>query len=441
MKRRVYLILGIFVTIILSAPILECVYGIPRIVHEDETNDDGLVQIDYVSSAALAFGTYCDGPPNTLGYYYNPDFDVNYDGKINVKDIFATVKNFGWLHTNGKWIVDHKGNITILRGANFMGYEFGAWDMHTEEDYAKMASWGFNVVRLPIAWHHIEPQPGVYNSSYFGMYVDRDILWAKKYGIYIILDMHQYHWSNFFTYAGKRSSGVPAWAVNTYSNSAFGEYQAKVDFWDGLAANGMHPTLENPSLQDRLIDVWKFIASRYQNEGTIVGYHLFNEPGVANVPSFPSKAAATAPNVTAFVIHAIDAIRTVDNRHIIFYEPVGAWANKHATEINRSNIIFSFHFNWWNDTYDRDNAGLEKHFLDNYYNYVRNWNIPIFVSEISIEYDKPNADLWTRDIVDLLEKYNLGWTWWSYWKEDRYKRGLLDSDGNERTTIIQYLKS
>jgi hypothetical protein len=85
-----------------------------------------------------------------------------------------------WLHTNGKWIVDEDGNIVILRDANFMGYEFGAWNTHTEEDYARMASWGFNVVRLPIAWHYIEPEPGFYNESYFTNYVDRDIAWLKN---------------------------------------------------------------------------------------------------------------------------------------------------------------------------------------------------------------------------------------------------------------------
>ena len=47
-----------------------------------------------------------------------------------------------------------------------MGYEWGDLNSHTSEDYNRMKDWGFNVVRLPISWNYIEPEPEVYDENY-----------------------------------------------------------------------------------------------------------------------------------------------------------------------------------------------------------------------------------------------------------------------------------
>lgn len=66
------------------------------------------------------------------------------------------------LWTNGTQIMDRNGSVVILRGVNLSGYEYVhpiQWT-HWESDYATIASWGFNVVRLPISWENLEPKPG-----------------------------------------------------------------------------------------------------------------------------------------------------------------------------------------------------------------------------------------------------------------------------------------
>jgi len=58
-----------------------------------DINYDGKVDMKDVSLVARAFGEF-PGRPR-----WNPMFDVNYDGKIDIKDISIVARNFGWTPT------------------------------------------------------------------------------------------------------------------------------------------------------------------------------------------------------------------------------------------------------------------------------------------------------------------------------------------------------
>jgi parallel beta-helix repeat protein len=59
-----------------------------------DLNDDGIVNIQDVVIAALAFGSSI-GKPNIKGEPYNPDVDLNNDGKVNIIDLVMVAVNFG----------------------------------------------------------------------------------------------------------------------------------------------------------------------------------------------------------------------------------------------------------------------------------------------------------------------------------------------------------
>jgi hypothetical protein len=345
------------------------------------------------------------------------------------------VSGMRWLRTNGKWIVDEDGNVVILRGANFMGYEFGAWDTHTEEDYARMASWGFNVVRLPIAWAYIEQQPGAYDSGYLRNYVDKDIAWAKKYGIYIVLDMHQWRWSPYWD-----GEGMPAWMVSGYPQNDNGRFAAVSDFWAGKGPNATEASPLNPSMQDRFIAMWKFVANYYANESTIAAYEVFNEPN-GNLEPWDVQTTQLYP----FYETIIDEIRSVDANHIIIYEPMGYFDQgnaKLAKNLIRPNLVASFHFYDYQPYTSTNAAQLENSFISN--NPLTkpnmNWTIPVLVGEFGIDADSPNAGLWMKDVISIFNKYQVGWTVWAYGKYDSNPMVLLYSNGTERTRLTTYLK-
>jgi len=63
--------------------------GIVYVGIPGDVNADGKVNVRDIFAVAKAFGFEYPNPP------YDPNLDINNDGKINVKDIFTTAKNFG----------------------------------------------------------------------------------------------------------------------------------------------------------------------------------------------------------------------------------------------------------------------------------------------------------------------------------------------------------
>ena len=111
---------------------------------------------------------------------------------------FATLAHAGSgrLRSDGQWIRDARGRVIILRGVNYSGLEFGNFfgSPHppVESDFVQMATWGVNVVRLPIAWHYIETAPNVLDLDYLRMQVDPVIGFARRHAVVVVLEMHQF---------------------------------------------------------------------------------------------------------------------------------------------------------------------------------------------------------------------------------------------------------
>ena len=339
-----------------------------------------------------------------------------------------------WLRTDGRWIVDSEGNIISWRGVNIFDPRKRSL---MGEDYGKMASWGVKTVRMPIEWHQIEPQPRTYDLSYLE-YVDNQITWAKKYGIRVVLDMHHWYWSPHFTFFSNTSGkgyGMPVWLVGGYPDTECGWLDAITDFWLGKGPNATESSLHNPSMMDRCIFIWKFLASRYANESTIAMFDLFNEPPRGQLTHWEH-----AQYLYPFYEKLISEIRKVDSNHILNYQPTWGWATQHARLLNDRNIAFSFHFYRLKDNYEGNSSAIESSFTD-MWSPVEDWNIPVWVSEVGIELFRPNFDLWANNILSILAKHKVGWTWYVYSRG--YSEGyfLLDPDGKEKTELTTIVKA
>ncbi len=326
---------------------------------------------------------------------------------------------------------------------NFIGYQVTQYlstgfSDHTEVDYQKIAGLGFNVVRLPISWQHIEPIEGYYNESYFTEFIDRDIEWAERHGIYIIIDLAHWGWSPYFEYTGRNPYGFPSWLFDGgYPNSEEGKLQSISDFWLGKSPNGVEPTLENPSMQDRMIEVWKYLAERYKNNPTVLGYDLFNEP-----PQGSLGVDSASNYLYSFIERLIGEIRNVDSNHIFIYEPIlGRW-DYAPRFLDTPNTIFSIHiYPHHNDAtklgYSGDITVLESQLLGYLEhpqsNPSKNWNIPILVGEFGVSTSPfySNKVLWVNDMADLYTKYNIQWTYWDYGLNSGNKWSVVNPDRTE----------
>lgn len=219
----------------------------------------------------------------------------------------ATVSSF--LKVSGTKIVDGNNKAVRLQGVAF-GNEI--WSNsplppsshHNETDYSRLKAMGMNVVRFYLNYRTFEDDANPYQYKQSGWdWINQNILWAKKYGIYLILNMH----------------------------APQGGYQSQGN------GDALWNDTEN---QNRLTALWKAIANKYKDETQIIGYGPVNEP----VPS------ASISQWQQLAQRIINEIRTADKNHILFIEKA-IWvkgqtetADYNFPAVTDNNMAYEFHF-------------------------------------------------------------------------------------------------
>ncbi|MBI2516329.1 MAG: cellulase family glycosylhydrolase [Opitutae bacterium] len=185
------------------------------------------------------------------------------------------------LRAAGDKFLDATGRQVILHGLNLVD-KSADWTDYAwvgEQDYAAMRDWGFNCIRLGFTWASIEPQPGQYSEKAI-VELKKRVAWAKKYGLQVVLDMHQ------DLYSMKYSDGAPEWATLTDGRPHIADGKVWSDAYVTSPAvqtsmDNFYANKEGPGgvgLQDRYAGAWRFIARHFADEPTVVGYDLMNEP-------------------------------------------------------------------------------------------------------------------------------------------------------------------
>ncbi|MFQ1021466.1 cellulase family glycosylhydrolase [Tardisphaera saccharovorans] len=315
-----------------------------------------------------------------------------------------TYSSLPWITVRGTRLAYYNGTYVLLHGADYSGPEFDSFTC-TLEDFQAMASWGFNVIRLPIDWSFVEPKPGVYNSSYMSQ-VKQAVAMANRYGIYVIIDMQQFLWSSVFKSEG--GYGLPLWAV-PYAGGENAMEKDKAYFWS------------NTTVEQDFANMWEYVASQFANDPGVLGYDLFNEPTTPT--NWTSQQMYE--NMARVYDMAISAIRKVDQRHVIFFE-TSEWDS--GTHPN----------NWVEPTDPAHKLALEVH--DYWANPLSaplyaaltagdRWDVPVYVGEFGSGYNSPLLS------TEAFNQYGLAWTYWGYgwtgwWPDVNYKSnpflGILD---------------
>lgn len=207
--------------------------------------------------------------------------------------------------TRSLHFVDSAGRIRIFNGMNIddklTGDKF-RYELD-EKFFSEYRANGFNLIRLAVQWANIEPAPGEYSESYLAS-IDGIFRLAEKYGVYILLDMHQDLYSGFGGVGG--GDGAPGWACLTGGVKpkpykfvwaeayVFGKWVHNCfdAFWNNTPVQGR-------GLQDRYADLWRMMARRYAGSPALFGYDLLNEPapGSAAKKMVARVAASGARNV------------------------------------------------------------------------------------------------------------------------------------------------
>lgn len=315
--------------------------------------------------------------------------------------LVSLTANAQFAHTRGREIVETSGKPFLLRGTslgNWMVPEGYMWlfdggpqsaseieelvsellgpdkaaefwhayreNYVTRADIHLLRQAGFNSIRIPMHYKFFETD----DAEGFRL-VDRVIGWAHEEGLYVILDLH----------------AAPGGQTGTNIDDSHG-----------------YPWLfDSAKEQAHLIAVWERLARHYQNNQTVLGYDLLNEP----IPHYPSLQPLNA-KLEPLYRSLTSAIRQIDKNHILFLG--GAqWDTNFAVfgPPFDHNAAYTLHKYW---------MPVEQSAIQSYVDFREKNDVPLWLGESG-----ENNDEWIAQFRQLLEKNNIGWAFWPYKKMEK----------------------
>jgi endoglycosylceramidase len=323
----------------------------------------------------------------------------------------------------GHWLLDAQGRVRIDHGVNMVlkrppyapdATGFGA------DDARFLARNGFTTVRLGLVWKAVEPRPGEYDDRYLAR-VRRTVRVLHRHGVVALLDFHQDLFHERF-----QGEGAPDWAVQDDGLPAQpqlgfpGNYFGMAAMWrayDHFWANDPGPG--GVGLQDRYAAAWAHVAAYFRGTAGVQGLDIFNEPFPGSPWETclnPAGCPAYDASLTAFTQKVVDAVRAVDRRTAVFYEPnlffndgVPAYVAPHGRRLG-----FSFHdycgTSALADQYGVQCDALDQLTFDHADAQAADHGTPPLLTEFGATTDQATL----RGVVDLAAEHRTGWQYWAY---------------------------
>jgi endoglycosylceramidase len=308
-------------------------------------------------------------------------------------------------------------------------------------DADAMRGFGFNLLRLPISWSGLEPMPGVYDRGYLDRIVAVVDACTRR-GILVILDFHQ---DAFSKEIGQ--DGAPRWVLDLLLGP--GNYPYLGGPLDDLTARRFAPATiaafhdffaDQAGIQERFAAAAVAVAKRFRRARGVLGYELMNEP-------FVLAAGGTQAQLDDFHVRVATAIRRVDRRHLIVFEPdtirnLTNQAPLPATPFPLPGALYAPHI--YTGVFDgldfsSGNPALLAPSMERAANEAAAWGTPLLVGEYGIDPTSPVANRWITAELDLQDRLRAHSTFW-LWKEiSGGYWGLYDANGAERTSRTRAL--
>jgi len=329
--------------------------------------------------------------------------------------------------TVGRFLVDPQGRVLVLHGVN-MVYKLAPYAPDAigfgADDARFLVRQGFTTVRLGLIWKAVEPQPGQYDDAYLARIRDTTTVLADA-GIHVLLDFHQDLYNERF-----QGEGAPDWAVQDdglpaqpqlgFPYNYFGQLALNRAF-DHFWANDAGPG--GVGLQDRYAAAWRHVAAYFRGTRGVMGLDLFNEPWPGTLWELcanPLGCPTFDAELEAFTQRTIDAIREVDTRTPIFYEPHVLFNNGSRSTVSPSGDQLGFSFHDYCLTADLGLEGtpvqdLTCNVFDNLVwqnteaQLTRTGDTPLLT-----EFGATNDTTVLRDLVDRAAAHRFGWQYWAY---------------------------
>ena len=327
--------------------------------------------------------------------------------------------NPGFFHTQGSQIVDSSGNPVRLTGVSWFGMETSTFAPHGLDKRTlgsmldQIKSVGFNSIRIPFCTQMFDAG-STPNGIDFGKNPDLqgkkplellDIIVAQagQRGLRIILDRHRPD-------SGGQSE---VWFTGQYS-------------------------------EQRWIDDWKMLATRYKGNPTVVGFDLHNEPhGQATWGSGSQttdwRAAAGRVGNEILAIHPdilliVEGIEQYSGKYYWWggnLTPAGA----NPVQVQSAgHIVYSPHDypasvygqSWFSDPgYPSNLPGV----WDTNWGYLAKQNLaPVWLGEFGTKLQTDSDTKWLTSLVSYLQQNKLSFAYWCWNPNSGDTGGILQDD-------------
>ena len=313
----------------------------------------------------------------------------------------------GFIRVSGEDLVDGRGRNFRIRGTNLghwlnpEGYMFGFHDCNsphfidemfkqlvgpaktrafwrafkdnyiTADDIAFIAATGANTVRIPFHYKLFTDEDYLDLTGHGDGFrrLDDAVGWCRDNGLRAILDMHCCPGGN---------TG------------------------DNIDDSHGHPWLfEDEDYQRQYCDLWCTIAEHYADEPAVLGYDLLNEPISSRLADFQRLNLS----LERVQFMAIDAIRSVDSRHVVIL--AGAqWNGDFSvfTDFRKDpNMMYECHH------YDFNNPEYAGGRVAQFAAFRDKCGLPMYMGETG-----HNTNGWCRAIREDMDNRSIGWTFWPY---------------------------
>jgi hypothetical protein len=267
--------------------------------------------------------------------------------------------------------------------------------MVTADDFARMAQYGFNNVKLSINHRVLEDDanPFVYKPEGWAL-LDRILDDAQQNGIYVMLDLH----------------AAPCGQMRAFPVDPGTDTDPNAILWDSSLC------------QSRTVSWWQAVAARYRDRTIVSGYDLLGEPYPNRCEGGPTPGAYCGPadscgsggtcivhgdELASLYTQIVAGIRAVDPNHLIVLE--GAQYSQDFSMFTQrldNNMAYGPHDYLWDGG---DPAAL----LQGWIGIAKRDDVPLWIGEMGLA--TTYADTTTQ--VQLYDGSPgvSGWAYWS-WK-------------------------
>ncbi len=319
------------------------------------------------------------------------------------------------------------------------GINFGGWlsqgeksdryydNFITESDFATVAKWGLDHVRIPIDYDLLESEGGILKESGFDR-IKQCMEWCVKYHIRMILAIY------------------------------------KTPGYDPENPIKSHEFFTNPALQARFFSLWKQLSARFGSYTEVISFELLSDVILASDPEKWNEIASNAvsairsssPHVSILVgsirknnAEQIPNLLPPSDRNIVYafhcYDPI---IFTHQTADWMKGMPGDFHISYPDtlDHYCRSSAAFSKEYttsllrqgvtdveasmfearLSQALRMSEQYDVPLYCSSYGVinQADLDSTLRWYQTIHQIFEAHGIGRSAWNYKGLDF---GLIDS--------------